>query len=133
MWLLVGGFKIISKPLNKSYLSKDGVIHSIYSGDQSASTVGQEGIKISQIINRQQQKGRPILILSDISKIGEINLGARKAGLQLFRELEYEKLAIIGVTFLTQKLVNAVVIASGRGFKIKTFESKNEAKRWLLS
>jgi hypothetical protein len=131
--LISGHINLKMSLANRSFLTKNGIISSIYIGDQTAASISQVGLEIRRLIKRINQKGKNALILSDVSGMGKVNLGARKAGVQLFRELNYERLAIIGVTFLTQSLVSAVVNASGRGYKIRIFDKEAEAKQWLLN
>lgn len=121
-----------SKKLANHSFINDGVVYTVYFGDQTQDSITQNGKQVSGLIDQQVKKHKPILILSDISQIGQINLGARKVGLELIRDLPYEKLAIVGVNFITQQLVKTVVIASGRGFKIQIFDNQKEAKKWLL-
>jgi hypothetical protein len=118
---------------NYCYLSKEGIIFIIHEGEQTAVVINQVGKAVTEIIQKVKSSGKPILILSDITKVGKGNLGARRAGLDLFKNLEYQKLAIVGVNFLNQRLVKAVVTASGVGFKIKLFNTESEAKKWLKS
>jgi hypothetical protein len=111
---------------------KQGIIHTVYIGAQTGQSITKAGEEVRKLSHKLAE-GKPILILSDISQIGKINLGARKKALELFTKMDYDKLAIIGVSFLTHSLVKTVVTVSGRSFKIKTFDSEKEAKNWLKS
>jgi len=116
----------------QNYLSQ-GIIYTVYYGDLTTSSINQTGKEILNLIKQIQTAGKPVLILSDITKIGKINLGAKKTGVGLIKNLDYQKLAIVGVNFITEQLVKAVVTAPGVGFKVRLFDNQKDARKWLKS
>lgn len=117
----------------QSYNGQDGLIHSVYVGDQSGTTIKKIGVQLTDLIEKARSHSRKILILADITRLGDVNLSARKSGLILMQELDYDLLAVVGCSSISAGLVNLMIIASGRGFKIRVFDNQKEAKRWLLS
>lgn len=122
---------VISMGSCKNYLGKDGFIHNIYQGDQNASTVKKVWGQLDQLTKKVRAKGKRVLILTDLTKLGKTPLSARTAGLDLMRKLDFDKAAVFGGSTFNQLLVNTIVIASGRGFQIKYFSTEKEARDWL--
>lgn len=118
---------------NRVFRGKDGIIYNLYLGDQTGQTVKNTGDDVNLLLKRLKRQGKKILILADISQIGNISLPARQVGLGLIQELEYDKLAIYGADFMTGSIVKVIVSVSGRSYKIRSFDSKPEAVEWLKS
>lgn len=116
---------------NRNYIGEDGFIHSIWVGDLNASVVERMGKELAGLVEEVRKKGKPVLILDDISKIGKVPLSARQAGFKVIKELDYDKCAIFGNYPLLAGLVKAVVLATGCSFKIKFVGNKQEAEAWL--
>lgn len=118
---------------NHSFFIKDKIFYNLYFGNQTGKSIKKAGEEVMSIIEKLKKKNQKILILSDVSKIGDISLSARQAGLELIKEIEYDKLAICGADFVTAAIVKVIVSASGRSFKIRSFDSQKEALKWLKS
>jgi hypothetical protein len=118
---------------NENYLGQDGLIHNIYYGDQSVASVKQVDKELHKLVKTQRQNGVPVLIFSDISKLGKVSLKVRLLGADIVKNLDFDKAAIYGPSKVLEELVNFVILASGKAFQIKFFVDKSEAKSWLKS
>jgi hypothetical protein len=117
---------------NKNFIEGE-LIHNIYIGNQTGATLMQTHLELDHLTARIRHKGKPVLILVDLSELGKVTLEARKVGLILMRDLDFDKAALFGNYYLLQGLVEAISLAAGRKFKVKLFTTKTEAKAWLLT
>lgn len=119
--------------INRSYLGEDGLVYAFYVGDQTLEkvkkTVGQTGSALDEA-RKQNKRG---LVLVDISKIGKIDSGARRAGYDGTRNLKYEKLAVFGEPNPFLRNVASLVIKATGMDKVRLFKTQEEAARWLNS
>lgn len=118
---------------NSNFIGEDGLVHNIYFGDQTVSTLKKGYDELTIITNKLKAEGKPILVLTDITKLGSINLQARTFAVKFIKEVDFDKVAIFGNIRVAEHVVNFIILASGRGFKIKYFSKEDEAKDWLIS
>jgi hypothetical protein len=118
---------------NHNFIGQDGLIHNIYIGDQTGSAVAQVKEELTDLSARLRAKGSRVKILADITRLGHVPLKARTAGLELMRTLDFDRVAIIGSTWVAGGFVNLIITASGRGFQVRCFTDEEDAKIWLQS
>ncbi len=104
----------------------------LWVGDQNGESVKKSGIETEKLIGKLRKKNKQVFIVGDITQIGRITLSAKKSGLDLIRNLDYDKVAVFGNPFAFQKLVETLALAAGRNFKFRFCVSLEEAMDWLL-
>ena len=118
---------------NTNFIDKDGLIHNIYVGDQTVSKLKKSTEELLGLTTSLREHNKPILVLTDITKLGKIGLQARGYAVEMVKTIEFDKVAIFGNPKAIERVVNFIILASGRGYKMQYFSSKTDAKKWLLS
>ena len=81
---------------------------------------------------RLRRKKRAVYILNSLAGIGKSTAGSRQAASEALRLQVYDRVALYGANVFFKYLSNLIVLATGMMGKVKYFETKNEAERWLI-
>jgi len=119
-------------PKNKVFLNDDDIVEIHVVGDQTQASVLAMGKLAEDLLKELAQKKQPALILDDITQMGKTDTPARQAVQKLSGLLPFQKTAMLGdggpvMRYGTQILLSAI----GMGDRIKYFEDRDEAIRWL--
>jgi len=119
-----------------TFINPAGFVEQHYIGLQSLEDVlmGLEDLEES-VKGYVKKQGRPALILEDLTKLSKVDLSkrflqARKIAVRLMREMEFERAAIYG-PLATQILVNTMSLIAGKHDRIRVFDTRDKALRWL--
>lgn len=115
----------------KNYIGSDGFIHNIYSGHQTLATLKAATRELTDLTAKLRSEGKPVLVLTDITNLTGLNLAARRYAVEMVKQIDFDKVAVFGNDSLLKTLVNFIVLATGRGFKLKYFGSRKEAESRL--
>lgn len=69
--------------------------------------------------------------LMDISTVGKSDSQSRKAGNEMIKSLEFNKMALFGAKGFIKQLAALVIKASGKSATVRQFDTVAEAERWL--
>ena len=116
---------------NKVFLDNSGLIEQIYVGNQTGQTITQVANKTKEIIQLLLTNEEPIIVLVDLSKLGKSTSDSRKAALEALKNTTYDKVALFGLSPYTKYLSSFIIAASGNGSRVKLFDTKQKAKKWL--
>ena len=118
---------------NHVLLDRQGIIHSILEGDQDETTLDHLNAQSAKAIQRLQatQPDRPLKFLVNMSRVGSQTLSARQAAFKRLTTMSYEKIAIVGANRFIKHITALVIMASGRGARIKQFDNEAKAMEWL--
>lgn len=117
---------------NSNSIGDDGLLHNVYVGDQTVATLKKIHLEIIALTARLRASGKPIYVLTDITKLGSINLQARMYAVEIIKSVDFDRVAIYGNPGAIEKIINFIITASGRGFKMKYFNNEKEARKWLV-
>ena len=117
---------------NCNFLGKDGLIRNIYVGDQTVASLETAECELRAIISKLRSKGMKVLVLTDITKIGSMPTKVRQKGLEIVRNLDYDKVALFGNNNASTQVAKIVIKVSMMDYKIKIFSNEGDAKKWLL-
>jgi len=117
--------------MNKIFLGEGGLIHGIYVGDQTYETIKKGTEQFTQLIEKVKSEGGRALLLVDLANVGRQDSKARKAGVEGFLSMKYDKISMFGGLPFLRSVANLIVKAIGRTDKIKFFKTRAEAVRWL--
>ena len=114
-----------------------GFIEQHFVGSQTPQEVHKAIADLKRITRRLHKEGKPVLILVDVNRVTKIDLGpkmlkARVAGMKAMRSIEYKRAAVYG-PLTVQVLVNTLALVAGVRDKIRVFDSRIDAVRWLRS
>jgi len=116
---------------NQVFISSDGFIHHVYEGDQTFEILQKDVEMIFELIRHLRQDKRPVRVLGDYTRIGYADSSARKAASEALKDADYDKAALFGTNIFHTVAANLIIIASGRSKKVKVFQSKEKAVKWL--
>jgi hypothetical protein len=110
----------------------DDIIEVQVVGDQTYDSVMAMGKEVQEALETMSTAGQPGLILDDLIQIGLTDTPARQAVSQLARSLKYKKIAMVAQPSILMRYGTKLLLqAIGMGRKIKYFESREAALRWL--
>lgn len=110
---------------------EDGLIHHDYEGDQTAATVHAATLATDKVVERLQAKQQPVLILSDFTNIGDQTQGARDEMRDALGTRYFDRIAAFGVPPRLQVVGRLLLTLSGKGDRVKIFDTKEQAEDWL--
>ena len=116
---------------NTNYIGDDGLIHNCYVGIQTKATLIKAKEELQKITGKLRKEGKPVHVLTNIVRLGKLNVEARMFAVEFIKEVDFDKVAIFGNHMIAEPLVNMIIIASGRGYKMKYFISEEDARSWL--
>jgi UDP-N-acetylmuramyl pentapeptide synthase len=116
---------------NKVFLNKNEYIEIIYEGDQTSETVNNVVDETLKIISILKKQNKPVKIINDLSKLGGSSMGARKTSAETLEKVKYDKVALFGANLFMKYLAILIIKASGMGEKVKYFDTREEAEKWL--
>lgn len=116
---------------NTIFINDAGIIECQVDGNQTLESVTVMGEEIKKLLGELKTQQRPLLILDDITKIGQVDAAGRSAVIQLVKSLEYDRLVMLGNNGLIRLGANLIFRASGRSQKTKYFIDRAQAISWL--
>ncbi|MBI3283103.1 STAS/SEC14 domain-containing protein [Candidatus Curtissbacteria bacterium] len=116
---------------NQVFLDQDGFIHNIYQGDQTRESVEAVVNKNNQLVAKLRQQNRPVLVLADLTQLGQSSLGSRQASAEALKNEDFDKVALFGANIFMKHVGNFIITASGQDQRAKMFNTKDEAIGWL--
>ena len=128
----MNAYNLSSDITNLNYIDSDGLLYNQYSGDQTVASLKQAQKEIGILTSQLRQKNKEVLILTDIRNLGKLNVSARSYAVEFIKHTDFDKVAIFGNQAVIERMVNFIIMASGRGYKMKYFTSEKAAKEWLL-
>src|SRR4051794_15185525 len=87
---------------NQYYLSKEGIIYIFLKGDQPAATLKKESKEIFKLLAQLEKLNKQKNMMVNVRLLGGINLAARKMGISIAREQDFDKMAILESNFITK-------------------------------
>lgn len=119
-----------SKTGNRVFLEED-IIHEVYVGDQDHETVAALNEATDKFTAELQAKQKPVLILTDMTDVGDQTQGARDAVKAVLGTRYFDRVAAFGVPSRLQIVGRILLTLTGTGNRVKIFDSREEAEAWL--
>lgn len=116
---------------NKVFLNTEGIIEIQVIGDQTGESVAAMGDDIAALIDQQRAAGKPVLLLDDLRQMGGASPDARRAVVELAKNLTYHKAVMVGTGSFLRLGANLMLRATGKSAKLRYFENYDEAVAWL--
>lgn len=114
------------------FLDTEDIIVHQFAGDLSEKDI-QESISEGELLAKVlHAAGKPVNVLVDVSRVGKIPLNSEKIGLDALKNRDFGKITIVGGGIIFKNLVKAFTAVLGIGNKLKHFDSKTDARKWLL-
>jgi hypothetical protein len=119
----------------KTFFNPSGFVEQHFIGIQTPESVIAAVDELVKRAKNLKDKGQQAMILVCVEEVPKIDIsgkmaGARKQAVAAMRSAEYDRIAIYGNTAV-QILVNTLVLISGKRDKIRVFDNRVDALRWL--
>jgi hypothetical protein len=114
-------------------MRENGIIEILVIGDQTVESVqllGHEAFKLGQ---QRLKAKKPVLLLDNVSRIGQVPPEARKVVVDLIKANDYDRLAMYGQGPVIKLGANLLLQATGRGKRVRYFDDYDAATAWLLA
>ncbi|HET8669969.1 MAG TPA: STAS/SEC14 domain-containing protein [Candidatus Saccharimonadales bacterium] len=118
---------------NKVFLRNNTIIEIHVIGDQTPASIEQMGKETEALLTRQREQGLPCLILDDLTRMRVVDPDGRKKVVELARQLDYDKTAMVGKGGLLRIGANLMLRAVGKAGKIRYFDDRRKALAWLVA
>lgn len=120
--------------MQNSVLLVGNIIEIKVVGDQNLSSVTDMSKKIAELLEAQRKAGKPLLVLDDITAIGNTDIPARKKVSEMAKTLPFHKAVMLGDGSVLMRVgTNLLLKGIGMGGKVRYFEDREKAKEWLLN
>lgn len=116
---------------NRVFLINDSIIQIDVVGNQNRASVELMGRQISTLITQMRAAGKPCLVLDNLLEMGAVDPEARRLVVELGKRLDFDRAVMVGKGGLMRFGTNLMLRATGRADKIRFFEDRDEAVRWL--
>jgi hypothetical protein len=117
---------------NKVFLNPDDIIEIEVVGDQTLDSVERMGRQASGLLSELRSLGKPCRVLDNLLQMGKVDAPARRLVVELSRQLDYDKLAMLGKGGGIMRFgTNLMLRASGRSYKIRYYDDRIQALSWL--
>jgi hypothetical protein len=122
----------------KIFINPSGFIEQHYSGVLEPDEILESLKQLRRFSRKLQDNNQPILILGDVSKLKKMEFMSskmaevRKAAAATVKDIEFERGAVYG-SLRVQVIVSALALVAGKRDKIRVFDNRISAIKWLLS
>lgn len=122
-----------SKVKNRVFLDKRNVIHAIYAGAQTVTSVQIVIERIMKVMNKLIAQDMPVKLLIDIREMGDYDVPARLLEMRARTMLPYWKLAFVtnDQQTVSEQVSRTLTLMSGRRNEIRYFRREDDAIGWL--
>lgn len=117
---------------NRVYINSDNIIEIEVIGDQTVASVELMGRQIDRLITQMKAVGKPCLLLDNLLQIGRVKPDARRMVVELAKRLDYDRAAMLGQGGMMRFGANLMLRATGKAYKLRYFDSREDAVKWLL-
>jgi len=117
---------------NKVKRLQDDLIYVEKVGDQTEESMVDLLTRIQVIAAELRADGKPVLILSNATQEGKMDIRARQTAAKIGKELDYDKSATYGAAAFLKLTRELMIQATQLNNKVKNFKTRKEAEDWLL-
>ncbi len=119
----------------KTFINPAGFIEQNYVGSQTPQEILAAIKLIAHYSKKLQKQEKPVLILVNINQVTSIDLShrtfnARLAGVKAMHTVGFQRAAVCG-PLSVQVLVSTLAMVAGTRSKIRVFDNRVDAVRWL--
>jgi len=121
-----------SLPPNEVFINKYSMVEIKVRGDQTVESVQAMGNDAMRLADQLHKAKKRVMILDNLLEIGDVPIEASTRVAELAKSSNYDKLAMLGSGRLIKIGANLIFHAAGRAKRMRYFDSRTEAIRWLL-
>ena len=117
---------------NEVFINDRGIVEIVVKGDQTENSVRIMAESAYALCASLRTHDKPALILDNLLEIGTVPPEARALVVELIRSDQFDKLAMVGSDTIMRFGANLMLHATGKGARVKYFDSYTAASEWLL-
>jgi hypothetical protein len=122
----------MSNEANEVFINGQGIIEIHVVGDQDEDSVRAMGESAMRLAEECRQAGKPVLLLDNLLRMGEVPPAGRRIVVEYGKKIEYDRLAMLGNGPLLRLGANLLIKAVGKAGRVRYFDDEAAALRWLL-
>jgi|GEM_PF-676306 len=115
------------------FLNDTGVIEIITTGDRTAELLQDSAKKLFEFARQLREAGKPVLILNDISAMGDFPPEAHRTFADIARAADYDRFALLGSNNIVRLGANLIAQSIGKADSLKYFDNRSKALHWLIA
>jgi len=117
------------------FVNPSGFIEQKFIGNQTPKSVTDGVDQLIKLVRKLHDQKKQVLVLVDITGVPKITnsdamRGARRSMVKSMKEEPYNRIAVYG-DMATQVLVNTMALIAGKRNKIRVFDNRIDALKWL--
>ncbi len=114
----------------KVWVDNDGFIRAMITGGHDKEAAEKIIAKLNELLKKKKNTGK---VLIDMTKTGRPTYQARKLHANNIKNNSdlFKKAALYGASALNKVMANFIIKASGKGEKVRYFDTEDEAMMWL--
>ena len=116
---------------NKVYMIEGDIIVIEGIGHQTYEAVKYVEIESAKLIVKLRAEQKPVRIFIELGEVASHEIGGRKAGFELLKALDYDKIVMTGANMMLKYVVILIIKASGKEDKIKVMDDRGKAMEWI--
>ncbi|HSE61100.1 MAG TPA: STAS/SEC14 domain-containing protein [Candidatus Saccharimonadales bacterium] len=101
-------------------------------GNQTNESMTALFAEIKVLASQLRHEDKPVLILSDASQEGSMDLGGRQAAAKIGKDLDYDRSATFGAALFLENTRKLMIRATDLDAKVRNFATRHEAEQWLM-
>ncbi len=102
-------------------------------GAQSAELMNKVIQDVLAIDNQLYESKGEVRVLTDVSKMGELDMSARLSAIRAMKLVSFDKIAIVGVSAGNRKVIDLITSMTGVGSRFGFFDKREDAESWLAN
>jgi hypothetical protein len=119
--------------MNRVFVNDYDIVEIVVDGDQTIEFIHSMARDAKVLLAKQRAANKSAMLLDNLMDIGSVSREARKLVVDYVRELDYDKLAMVGKGGVFQFSANLLLQAIGKGRIVKYFDDYGAAVKWLKS
>ncbi len=100
-------------------------------GDQDTRSMNKVIQDVLAIDNQLYESKGEVRALSDVSKMGALDMGARLSAMRAMKLVSFDKIAIVGVAAGSRKIIDVITGMTGTSSKFHFSDTREDAEAWL--
>lgn len=115
------------------FTNQAGIVEAHPTGELTEETVHHLAKRINEELATCRRDGRPAVVLDVLLQMTDISVPARQLMVEYFKDMDFDKLAILGTGTFYRLGANLVIQAVGKETAMEYFDDHDKAVKWLLS
>lgn len=118
--------------MNKVFLNDQGLVEQVFGKRQTFRTIMATAAKLMVIVDSLPKARKNVDVLVDMAKVSSVTPDAMLAVMETMKTDHKGRAAVFGGSKIINGLASILISAAKKDKRIRIFETRAEALRWLL-